>query len=102
MRFADLADALGLLPRGMIDSDTALRVMLHREPRLGRPRGRLPHLWQHGNCSIFCVNRAFHADANGRRRVSLKFTFDERIEDGLYSGRGLARIREWLEHPEKL
>jgi pyruvate/2-oxoglutarate dehydrogenase complex dihydrolipoamide acyltransferase (E2) component len=41
-------------------------------------------------------------DASGRRHVTLKFTYDERVEDGLYCARTLERLREWLEHPEKL
>ena len=102
MRFADLADALGLLPRGMIDSDPLYASCFIANLGSVGLEGGYHHLWQHGNCSIFCVIGRFTPDANGRRRVSLKFTFDERIEDGLYSGRGLARIREWLEHPEKL
>jgi hypothetical protein len=102
MRFADLADSLGLLPRGMIDSDPLYASCFIANLGSVGLEGGYHHLWQHGNCSIFCVIGRFAPDANGRRRVSLKFTFDERIEDGLYAGRGLARIREWLEHPEKL
>jgi len=41
-------------------------------------------------------------DAAGRRTVTLKYTYDERVEDGLYCARTLERLRERLEHPEKL
>jgi pyruvate/2-oxoglutarate dehydrogenase complex dihydrolipoamide acyltransferase (E2) component len=34
--------------------------------------------------------------------ATLKFTYDERIEDGLYCARSLDRLRELIEHPEKL
>jgi pyruvate/2-oxoglutarate dehydrogenase complex dihydrolipoamide acyltransferase (E2) component len=34
--------------------------------------------------------------------VTLKFTYDERIEDGLYCARSLDLLRELIERPEKL
>jgi pyruvate/2-oxoglutarate dehydrogenase complex dihydrolipoamide acyltransferase (E2) component len=34
--------------------------------------------------------------------VTLKWTYDERVEDGLYCARSLERLRELLENPEKL
>jgi hypothetical protein len=102
MRFADFADRLGLLPRGMIDSDPLYASAFVANLGSVGLEGGYHHLWEHGNCPIFCVIGRFTPDANGRRRVSLKWTFDERIEDGLYAGRSLARVREYLEHPEKL
>jgi hypothetical protein len=41
-------------------------------------------------------------DADGHRRVMLKYSYDERIEDGFNAGIGLEHVREWLENPEKL
>jgi hypothetical protein len=38
----------------------------------------------------------------GRRRVVLKWSYDERTEDGVYCAAGLERIRELIENPEKL
>ena len=102
MRLADFADALGLLPRGMIDSDPLYASAFIANLGSVGLEGGYHHLWEHGNCPIFCVSGRFTPDATGRRRVSLKWTFDERIEDGLYAGRGLARVKEFLEHPEKL
>jgi hypothetical protein len=60
------------------------------------------HLWEHGNCPIFCVIGRVRPGASGRRVVTLKWTYDERIEDGLYCARALERLRELLESPEKL
>jgi pyruvate/2-oxoglutarate dehydrogenase complex dihydrolipoamide acyltransferase (E2) component len=34
--------------------------------------------------------------------VTLKWTYDERVEDGLYCARALERLRELIESPEKL
>lgn len=102
MAFADFADRLGLLPRAMIDSDPLYASCFVANLGSVGLEGGYHHLWEHGNCSIFCVIGRFEKNADGRRRVTLKFTFDERIEDGLYSGRGLQRVREMLEHPETL
>jgi hypothetical protein len=34
--------------------------------------------------------------------MALKWTFDERVEDGFYAARGLDLVRERLENPDKL
>jgi pyruvate/2-oxoglutarate dehydrogenase complex dihydrolipoamide acyltransferase (E2) component len=34
--------------------------------------------------------------------VTLKWTFDERVEDGLYCARSLDLLRDLLANPEKL
>ena len=39
---------------------------------------------------------------DGRRVATLKWSFDERVEDGLYCARGLERLQDLLSHPEKL
>ena len=38
----------------------------------------------------------------GGRCVTLKYTFDERSEDGLYCASSLERLRELLEKPDLL
>jgi hypothetical protein len=60
------------------------------------------HLWDHGTCPIFCVVGRVRADASGRRKLTLKWSFDERVEDGFYAARTLDGLRELLECPEKL
>ena len=96
------ADALGLLPAGMIHSDPLYAsAFVANLGSVGLDAG-YHHLWEHGNCPVFCVIGRITPDASGRRRVTLKYTYDERIEDGLYCARTLERLRERLEHPEKL
>jgi hypothetical protein len=60
------------------------------------------HLWEHGTCPVFCVIGRIHEGPDGRRRTVLKWSYDERTEDGLYCAAGLERIRELIESPEKL
>ncbi len=60
------------------------------------------HLWEYGTCSIFGVMGRIEPGPNGRRKMQLAWTYDERIEDGLYSYHALEGIRERIESPELL
>jgi hypothetical protein len=96
------ADALGLLPRAMIDSDPMhASVFLANLGSVGL-EAAYHHLWEYGTLTFFCVIGSVHRDPSGRCHATLKWTFDERVEDGLYCARSLARIQELLAHPEKL
>jgi hypothetical protein len=98
---AHLADAFGLLPRAMIDSDPLYcSVFFANLGSVGLDAG-YHHLWEHGTCGFFCVVGRVR-EQDGGRVVTLKWSFDERIEDGLYCARGLERLRELVENPEKL
>ena len=52
--------------------------------------------------SIFGVMGRIEPGANGRRKISIAWTYDERIEDGLYSYHTLEGIRKRIEDPEQL
>ena len=100
MWLADRADALGVLPAGMIHSDPLYAsAFVANLGSVGLAAG-YHHLWEHGNCPIFCVIGRIAPDASGRRQVTLKYTYDERIEDGLYCARSIEKLRGWLENPE--
>lgn len=102
MRAADGLDALGLLPRSMIEPDPMFAsIFVANLGSVGLEAG-YHHLWEHGSCPIFCVIGRVAQGADGRRRVVLKWTYDERVEDGLYCARALEVLRELVEHPEKL
>lgn len=95
-------DALGLLPRAMIESDPMFAsVFVANLGSVGLDAG-YHHLWEHGNCPLFCVVGRLRENADGARVATLKWTFDERVEDGLYCARSLERLRELIENPEKL
>ena len=102
MRFVRVLDALGLLPRAMIDSDPMFTSAFVANLGSVGLEAAYHHLWDHGTCPIFCVVGRIHADPNGRRKVTLKWSFDERVEDGFYAARTLEGLRERLECPEKL
>lgn len=102
MRLADWADAWGLLPRAMIDSDPMFcSVFVANLGSLGLDAG-YHHLWEHGNCPLFCVIGRIVNGPDGRRRVTLKWSYDERIEDGLTCARALDRLSELIQQPEQL
>ncbi len=95
-------DALGLLPEAMIRSDPMYAsVFVANLGSVGLDAG-YHHLWEYGTIPIFCVLGRVRAGADGRRRVVLKYTYDERTEDGLYCARSLEILRELLEKPSLL
>lgn len=102
MRLVRVADAFGMLPRRMIDADPMFcSAFVANLGSVGIEAG-YHHLWEHGNCPVFCTIGRIRAGADGRRVVTLKYTFDERVEDGLYCARSLERLRELVEAPEQL
>jgi hypothetical protein len=67
-----------------------------------RLTGGFHHLWEHGTCSTFCVMGRIRPGPSGGRVVRLFYTYDERIEDGLYAGLAISGNHERLENPERL
>lgn len=99
---ARIGDNLGVLPRSMIDSDPLFTsVFVANLGSIDYPAG-FHHLWEYGTASLFGVMGRIEPGPEGRRRISVAWTYDERIEDGLYSYHTLEGIRERLEHPELL
>lgn len=95
-------DYFGLVPRGMIDADPLYTsIFVANLGSIGYPAGH-HHLWEYGTCSLFGVIGRIEPGANGRRKVQAAWTYDERIEDGLYSYHALEGIRERIESPELL
>ncbi len=99
---ARVGDRLGLLPRSMIDADPLFTsIFIANLGSIDYPAG-FHHLWEYGTASIFGVMGRIEPGPQGRRRISVAWTYDERIEDGLYSYYSLEGIRERIEHPELL
>jgi len=99
---ARLADRWGVLPKTMIDDDPLFTsVFIANLGSIDYPAG-FHHLWEYGTASLFGVMGRIEPGANGRRKISVAWTYDERIEDGLYSYFTLEGIRERIENPELL
>jgi len=99
---ARLADHFGLLPRAMIEADPLFAsTFVANLGSVGHPSG-FHHLWEYGTCSIFGVLGKVWTAPNGRSVMTVGWTYDERIEDGLYSAICLAGIGERIQEPELL
>jgi hypothetical protein len=102
MALVRAADYLGLLPRRMIEADPLFTSLFAANlGSIDYPAGH-HHLWEYGTCSLFGVMGRIEPGPAGRRRMRVAWTYDERIEDGLYSYHTLEGIRERIESPELL
>jgi hypothetical protein len=68
------------------------------------------HLFEYGTIPIFVtIGRLHHApvvrpdgSVGSREVFTLRYTYDERIEDGFYAARALERLQDLLEEPDAL
>lgn len=97
-----VADSAGLLPASMIRSDPMhATAFIANLGSVGLEAG-YHHLWEYGTIPLFCVVGRIKPGADGRRVVTLKWSYDERIEDGLYCARSLEILNGLVGDPEKL
>ena len=102
VRAGDFLDRFGLLPHAMIEPDPMFTtVFVANLGSVGHDAG-FHHLWERGTCSAFCVMGRVKPGPSGRRIMSLYWTWDERVEDGLYSFGYTNGVKERLESPELL
>jgi len=102
IKAADVLDALGLLPRFMIEPDPLYGSMFVANLGSVNLEGGFHHLWERGTCSTFCVMGNIRPGPDGRRSVTLYYTYDERIEDGFYAAISINGTRLRLQSPELL
>ena len=102
VRGAEVLDRFGLLPLAMIAPDPMFTtVFVANLGSVGLDAG-FHHLWERGTCSAFCVMGRIKPGPSGRRIVNLTWTWDERVEDGLYVSGFTNGVKERLESPELL
>jgi hypothetical protein len=98
---ARFLDARNLLPRALIEDDPlycSLFVANLGSVGLDAVYHHLYDDW--GNCPIFATMgriREVQRDGATRKVCTVKYNFDERIEDGLYCARALELLRERIE-----
>jgi hypothetical protein len=102
VRMLRWADSLGLLTRGMIDSDPLFTSMFVANLGSVGLDAAYHHLWEYGSCPLFVVIGRVETGEGGRRKVTLKYTYDERIEDGMYAAISLERVRDLMATPGAL
>ena len=97
-----LADRFGLLTRGMIENDPMFSSIFIANLGSVGLDAAYHHLWEYGSCSIFATLGRIHERADGARAVEVKYSYDERVADGMYAAITMAGIKERLEDPTKL
>jgi len=102
LAIARIGDHFGLLPGKMIEADPLYTsIFLANLGSINYPAG-FHHLWEYGTASLFGVMGRIEQGEDGGRKFTCGWTYDERIEDGLYSYYTLGMIRDWIENPESL
>lgn len=101
-------DARGVLPSGMTRSDPMYSSAVVSNLGSLRTDAAFHHLYEHGNCPLFLVvgrvrpTPVVHEGViQARQLLPLRWTFDERIEDGLYAARSAELLRRRLEDPTR-
>ena len=89
-------DAWGLAPRSLTDPDPMYASAFVANLGSIGIDAAYHHLYEHGNCPLFVtIGRVVGTT------VTLRYTYDERIEDGLYCARALELLRARVEDPER-
>ena len=102
MNLLRLGDRWGLLPRAMIESDPMFSSVFVANLGSVGLDAAYHHLWEYGTCSIFATLGRIHEQPDGTRTVEVKYSYDERVADGLYAAITMGGIRERLEDPSSL
>lgn len=99
-------DGLGLAPRALIGDDPMYTSAFVANLGSLQIDAAYHHLYEYGNCPLFCtVGRLAPAPVvvggaiEIRPSLVLRYSYDERIEDGFYAASAIARVRGWIEDP---
>ena len=101
-----VGDAFGLLPASMIEDDPMYASVFFANLASIGMDACYHHLYEYGSIGIFGVIGRPTTDPGSptsgpdrRRTMTLRWTFDERVEDGLVAGYALKRAKQMLEDP---
>jgi hypothetical protein len=86
--------AWGLAPRSLVDTDPLYTSAFVANLGSIKIDAAYHHLYEHGNCPLF-VTIGHVQDG----RLLLRYTFDERVEDGLYCAKALQLFKQRVEDP---
>jgi hypothetical protein len=93
---------MGILPRSLIDGDPMFTSVFVGNVGSVGLKGGFHHVWEYGTCSHFVVMGQLRERDDGKQVFDLGFTYDERVEGGLYAGLVLDAIQRRIEDPEQL
>jgi hypothetical protein len=110
VRLTRWLDGRGLLPAKFIENDPLFASAFVANLGSVGLDTAYHHLYEYGSIPIFVVIGRLHLAPRVRpdgtvaatEVFQLRYTYDERIEDGFYAARALERIHYLLEHPEHM
>jgi hypothetical protein len=99
-------DSHGLAPRALVGDDPLYTSAFIANLGSLKIDAAYHHLYEYGNCPLFCtVGRLAKApivvddEVQVRPALLLRYSYDERVEDGFYAASGIALLRAWIEDP---
>jgi hypothetical protein len=99
-------DGHGLAPRAIIGDDPMYTSAFVANLGSLKIDAAYHHLFEYGNCPLFCtVGQVARApivvgdQLEIRPALLLRYSYDERIEDGFYAAQAIAKVRTWIEDP---
>jgi 2-oxoacid dehydrogenases acyltransferase (catalytic domain) len=110
VRIVRRLDAWGLLPPSFSKGDPLYASAFIANLGSVGLDAAFHHLYEYGTIPIFVTIGRLHrapvvlpdGSVSSREVFALRYTYDERIEDGFYAARALERLQALLEHPEAL
>ncbi len=104
VRLIKWLDALNLLPGSFIHPDPLYASLLVANLGSVRLESAYHHLFEYGTIPLFAAvgrKKAVFTSAGERTVFSIKYTLDERVEDGLYCATALELVKQVLEDPQQ-
>jgi hypothetical protein len=95
-------DDWNLLPASFIENDPLYTSMFVANLGSVRLDSAYHHLYEYGNCPFFAAlgrTQTVVTPDGPRAMCSIKYSFDERVEDGLYCAKGLDLLKARMEDP---
>jgi len=96
------ANQLGALPRKMIDDDPLFTSIFIANLGSVDMESAYHHLWEYGTASHFAMMGRVSERPDGTHYFEVRYSYDERVNDGLYGGLSMQVVKDLIEHPEKL
>ncbi len=84
----------GLGPRSLVDTDPMYASAFVANLGSIQLDAAYHHLYEHGNCPLFVALGKVRGD-----KLTVRYTFDERVEDGFYCARALELFKARVEDP---
>jgi hypothetical protein len=110
VRAMNWLDEHNLMARSLIESDPMWCSVFLTNVGSFNLDAPYHHLFDRGNCPIFLavgrVREVRMLDTNGqmetKKMLYLRYSFDDRVAEGVYMAKTLTMLQDFVEHPEKL